>query len=53
MRAAGSPCPTLPPDRDFEWSEAGVEGAWRFTQRLYRLVMRLNEGANEGLKQGR
>jgi leucyl-tRNA synthetase len=27
-----------PPDRDLEWTEAGVEGAWRFTQRLWRLV---------------
>lgn len=27
-----------PPERDLEWSEAGVEGAWRFTQRLWRLV---------------
>jgi leucyl-tRNA synthetase len=27
-----------PPDRDMEWSEAGVAGAHRFTQRLARLV---------------
>ena len=27
-----------PPDRDMEWTEAGVAGAWRFTQRLFRLV---------------
>jgi leucyl-tRNA synthetase len=27
-----------PPERDMEWTEAGVEGAWRFTQRLWRLV---------------
>ncbi len=27
-----------PPERDIEWTEAGVEGAWRFTQRLWRLV---------------
>ncbi len=27
-----------PPDRDVIWSEAGVEGAHRFTQRLWRLV---------------
>ncbi len=27
-----------PPDRDVEWTEAGVEGAWRFTQRLWRAV---------------
>ena len=27
-----------PPDRDVEWTERGVQGAWRFVQRLWRLV---------------
>jgi len=27
-----------PPERDMEWSEAGVAGAARFVQRVYRLV---------------
>jgi leucyl-tRNA synthetase len=27
-----------PPERDLEWTDAGVEGAWRFTQRLWRLA---------------
>ncbi len=27
-----------PPERDLVWSEAGIEGAWRFTNRLWRLV---------------
>ncbi|MBY3183940.1 MULTISPECIES: leucine--tRNA ligase [Rhizobium] len=27
-----------PPERDVIWSEAGVEGAHRFTQRLWRLI---------------
>ncbi|MBN8953270.1 MULTISPECIES: leucine--tRNA ligase [unclassified Rhizobium] len=27
-----------PPDRDVIWSEAGVEGAHRFTQRMWRLI---------------
>lgn len=27
-----------PPDRDLEWTEAGVDGAWRYLGRLYRLV---------------
>jgi leucyl-tRNA synthetase len=27
-----------PPDRDLEWTTAGVEGAWRFSQRLWRLI---------------
>ncbi|WP_051351149.1 leucine--tRNA ligase [Sulfobacillus thermosulfidooxidans] len=29
-----------PPDKDFEWSQQGVEGAYRFLQRVYRLVMK-------------
>ncbi len=27
-----------PPERDLPWSEAGIDGAWRFVQRLWRLV---------------
>ncbi len=27
-----------PPDRDLEWTESGIEGAWRFINRLHRLV---------------
>jgi leucyl-tRNA synthetase len=27
-----------PPDREMEWTEAGIEGAWRFVNRLWRLV---------------
>ena len=27
-----------PPDRDVIWTEDGVQGAWRFVQRLWRLV---------------
>jgi leucyl-tRNA synthetase len=27
-----------PPERDIEWTEAGAEGAWRFTQRIWRMV---------------
>ncbi|HEX8954146.1 MAG TPA: leucine--tRNA ligase [Polyangia bacterium] len=27
-----------PPDSMLEWSDAGVEGAWRFLNRVYRLV---------------
>ncbi|HYZ32010.1 MAG TPA: leucine--tRNA ligase, partial [Crenalkalicoccus sp.] len=34
-----------PPDRDMEWTEAGVAGAFRFTQRLWRMVA----GAAPGL----
>jgi leucyl-tRNA synthetase len=27
-----------PPERDIEWTEAGAEGSWRFTQRIWRIV---------------
>ena len=27
-----------PPERDIEWTEAGAEGSWRFTQRIWRMV---------------
>lgn len=27
-----------PPDRDLEWTESGLDGAWRFINRLHRLV---------------
>ena len=28
-----------PPERDLEWSETGIEGAWRYLHRLWRLVI--------------
>jgi leucyl-tRNA synthetase len=27
-----------PPERDLEWTEAGIDGAWRYVGRLWRLV---------------
>jgi leucyl-tRNA synthetase len=27
-----------PPDRDLEWTEAGIEGAWRYVNRLWRMA---------------
>ena len=30
-----------PPERDVEWTEAGVQGAYRFVQRLYRLAVQV------------
>jgi len=29
-----------PPEKDLEWSEESIEGAWRFLNRVYRLVDR-------------
>jgi leucyl-tRNA synthetase len=31
---------TAPPERDLEWSEQAIEGAWRFLNRLYALADR-------------
>ena len=28
-----------PPERDLEWTDAGIEGAWRYVNRLHRLVV--------------
>ncbi len=36
-----------PPERDIEWTEAGVAGAYRFTQRLYRLAEAIPPAAGE------
>ena len=36
-----------PPERDLPWSEAGIEGCWRFVQRLWRLF-----GQYDGAAQG-
>ncbi len=33
-----------PPERDLEWSEAGIEGCWRFVQRLWRLFGQIGAG---------
>ena len=27
-----------PPERDVQWTEAGIEGVWRYVQKLWRLV---------------
>ncbi len=30
-----------PPDRDLEWTDAGIDGAWRYINRLWKLVQTL------------
>ena len=32
-----------PPEKELEWSDAGVEGSYRFLNRVHRLVLELNE----------
>ncbi len=38
-----------PPERDLEWSEAGIEGAARFVQRVWKLTGAGGEGDGEDL----
>ena len=40
-----------PPERDLPWSEAGIEGCWRFVQRLWRLFGQ-HDGAATGEDKG-
>ncbi len=28
-----------PPERDLEWTEAGIDGAWRYINRLWRMII--------------
>ena len=40
-----------PPERDLAWSESGIDGAWRFVQRVWRLAedhVAASEGAADG-----
>ncbi|EMD84000.1 leucine--tRNA ligase [Pacificimonas flava] len=37
-----------PPERDLEWSDAGIEGAARFVGRLWRLVESATDSADAG-----
>jgi len=34
-----------PPERDLPWSQDGIEGCWRFVQRLWRLFGQIDESA--------
>jgi leucyl-tRNA synthetase len=38
-----------PPERDMEWTEAGVAGAFRFTQRVFRLIENLEQAPAQGV----
>lgn len=36
-----------PPERDLEWSDSGIEGAWRYLNRLWRMVAEFKEKSLE------
>jgi len=38
-----------PPEKDLEWSEESIDGAWRFLNRVYRLIER-HAGALQNVK---
>lgn len=40
---------TAPPERDLEWSETAIEGAWRFLNRLWAMTQAVQAGGNESL----
>ena len=35
-----------PPNRDMEWSDAGIDGSWRFLNKLWKFVHNLNINKN-------
>ncbi|MFC1667476.1 leucine--tRNA ligase [Candidatus Omnitrophota bacterium] len=39
-----------PPEKDAEWNDRGVEGAWRFLNRLWRLIEHSAERRDNGVK---
>ena len=38
-----------PPNRDMEWSDSGVEGSWRFLNKLWKYVKNLPENSKKDL----
>ena len=37
-----------PPERDLPWTESGIEGAWRFVNRLWRIFGQVGEAGDGG-----
>ena len=36
-----------PPDKNLPWNDAGIDGAWRYLNRLWRLAMTVNKNAEK------
>ncbi|MBF0310606.1 MAG: leucine--tRNA ligase [Magnetococcales bacterium] len=39
-----------PPERDLEWNDSGVDGAWRFLNRLWRMVLEIGDRLPPGTR---
>ncbi|MFN7709511.1 MAG: leucine--tRNA ligase [Holosporales bacterium] len=39
-----------PPERDFEWTQAGVQGVWKYLNRVWRLLEEVQSAASVGDK---
>ena len=39
-----------PPDRDLEWTEAGIQGSWRFLNKLWRMIEGFSEKVDHSAK---
>ena len=39
-----------PPERDLEWTETGIEGIWRYVNRLWRMVSEPSVAADRRLE---
>jgi len=37
-----------PPDKDLEWSDEGLDGCWRYANRIYRIAKMLKSSTNTG-----
>ena len=42
-----------PPDRDVEWTESGIEGAWRHIQKVWRISYDIFSQNNNGIRLSR
>lgn len=51
--AYGADCARLfmlsdsPPERDLDWTDTGIDGAWRYINRLHRLALEFGKGTGE------
>ena len=39
-----------PPDRDLEWTEAGIQGSWRFLNKIWRMIGQFSDKGDHSAK---